>query len=994
MKGLCMDPNLRVQREKVARPSVFTSITFMKLLRHRAAAWIILVASLLLTAAVWYISNTSVIRSASARFNYRADDIKDAIASRMKEQEDVLRGGVGLFAALDTVDRKQWRTYVQKLELEKNFPGLLGYGFSLLVHPRDLATHIQGVRNEGFPTYDVWPVGQREIYTSIIYLEPFANRNLRAFGYDMFSEPERRAAMERARDTGASSVSGMITLVQETEKDVQRGFLMYLPVYRAKQLLETAEARREALIGYVYSPFRINDLMTGILGGASDIGFKIFDAGAAIPERVLYNFDAKVQLADLQQRSVFTSTRSLTIGGRTWTLLFYAGPEYLSISEKIQPIFVAVGGTLINLLLFLFLGSIAKQQERAEKLAKDMTVELNDAAIRTKAIIETVVDGLITINEDGIVESVNPSAEKLFGYSSAELIGKNVKVLMPDPYHSEHDSYLNRYRREGGARIIGRGREVSGKRKDGSIFPMDLGVSEMWLGTTRLFVGTVRDITERKQVERLKNEFISVVSHELRTPLTSIRGSLGLIAGGATGELNPKAGELIRIAYKNSERLTNLINDILDVEKIESGLMQFDLRPQELMPLVEQAVEANLAYARQLGVELEITTATRGIQIQVDADRFMQVMANLLSNAAKFSPPQGRVEISITQHDSTARISVRDHGNGIPSEFQGRIFQKFSQADSSETRTKGGSGLGLSISKAIVEQMKGRIYFETSIGEGTVFHVVLPLWVESPSIIGEEDTSVGSLPRVLVCEDDPDIAKLITLMLKQNGFEADIAPDAAKAGRMLHERTYVAMTLDLALPDRDGISLLRELRVDARTRDLPIIVVSANVEAGRAQINGGFGVLDWLGKPIDQYRLLAALKHCLHNETDRKPRVLHVEDDPDIGRIVSSVVGDIADFDIAGSLRDARAKLRTHQYELVILDVSLPDGAGWDLLNSIKGMDNPPPILIFSASDVGVVEAQRVTTALVKSRTSNDELAATIKQLLQKSMSTPPARVA
>ncbi len=258
---------------------------------------------------------------------------------------------------------------------------------------------------------------------------------------------------------------------------------------------------------------------------------------------------------------------------------------------------------------------------------------------------------------------------------------------------------------------------------------------ETWVLTTKMplrdrhgaVIGTFgvsHDITARKKIERMKNEFVSTVSHELRTPLTSIRGSLGLIAGGVVGTISPQAKALIDIAYSNSERLVRLINDILDIEKIESGKMAFDLQPQELMPLVEQALAANAGYAAHLGVHYVLAQAVPGAQVNVDTDRLIQVLTNLLSNAAKFSPLGAAVELAVTRTDAMLQVAVTDHGPGIPDEFRSRIFQKFAQADSSDTRQKGGTGLGLSICKAIVEHHGGEIGFSTT--GPTTFYFTLP----------------------------------------------------------------------------------------------------------------------------------------------------------------------------------------------------------------------------------------------------------------------------
>lgn len=241
--------------------------------------------------------------------------------------------------------------------------------------------------------------------------------------------------------------------------------------------------------------------------------------------------------------------------------------------------------------------------------------------------------------------------------------------------------------------------------------------------------GTVQDITEHKRVEQMKNEFVSTVSHELRTPLTSIAGALGLLAGGALGTLPEQSKPMLDIALKNSQRLTDLINDLLDMEKITAGKLRFDLRVQPLLPLVTQAIEANWPYANQHGVRFELAggEAAGGVLVRVDSQRLIQVLSNFLSNAAKFSPLDGQVEISVRRMGETVRVAVMDHGPGIPLEFHDRIFQKFSQADSSDTRQKGGTGLGLAITKELAVRMGGRVGFDSIPGQGATFYLDLPM---------------------------------------------------------------------------------------------------------------------------------------------------------------------------------------------------------------------------------------------------------------------------
>ncbi|MBI2745791.1 MAG: PAS domain S-box protein [Burkholderiales bacterium] len=245
-------------------------------------------------------------------------------------------------------------------------------------------------------------------------------------------------------------------------------------------------------------------------------------------------------------------------------------------------------------------------------------------------------------------------------------------------------------------------------------------------GRALRLIGTNIDITERKRVEQLKSEFVSMVSHELRTPLTSIGGALGLVCGGALGEMPAQVRSMLDIAYKNSQRLMHLINDLLDMEKLEAGMMRFDFKETELMPLVEQAIESTKAYAEQYRVPLVLAEHARGVRVRVDTGRLLQVLSNYLSNAVKFSPQGAPVEVRVSMQPDWVRVEVADHGEGVPLAFRERIFQKFSQADASDSRQKGGTGLGLAISKELMERMSGRVGFASPPGEGARFYFELP----------------------------------------------------------------------------------------------------------------------------------------------------------------------------------------------------------------------------------------------------------------------------
>lgn len=346
-------------------------------------------------------------------------------------------------------------------------------------------------------------------------------------------------------------------------------------------------------------------------------------------------------------------------------------------------------------------------------------------------LLDNVIDAIVTIDESGLIETFNPAAERVFGYEKADVVGRNVKLLMPDRYREQHDDFLFAYRESGISRILGKDIELPAQRRNGELFTMELAVSQITLQSQRRFIAVIRDISERKRIERMKNEFVSTVSHELRTPLTSIAGALGLINGGALGEVPAQMEEMLRIAQSNSQRLADLINDLLDMDKLVAGKMTFALQALRLWPLLEAAIEQNQPYAAQHSVALHLKPPQLDVEVRVNRQRFAQIMSNLLSNAAKFSAKGSEVEISAFLTDARVRISVRDFGVGIPEAFRSRIFGKFSQADATDTRQKGGTGLGLAITKELTERMSGQIGFESVEGRGAIFWVELPVEIDS-----------------------------------------------------------------------------------------------------------------------------------------------------------------------------------------------------------------------------------------------------------------------
>ncbi|QRN94896.1 PAS domain S-box protein [Archangium violaceum] len=513
-----------------------------------------------------------------------------------------------------------------------------------------------------------------------------------------------------------------------------------------------------------------------------------------------------------------------------------------------------------------------EERQQLEDLASWVELELNaltvqearTALARQERFFELSVDMLCIAGVDGTFRQLSRAWSRSLGHSEESLRATPLLALVHEEDRAATTEWLARGARGEPLPCF----EHRCRDRDGAWHWLQ------WNAVVNpeegILYGVARDITERKrleaerhQMERLKNEFVSTVSHELRTPLTSIRGSLGLLEGGVLGELPSQAQDMVRIARTNTERLIRLINDILDLEKMESGKLDFHLEPLELRVLLAQAAEAHHGYAEECGARVELAVEAPDAWAMVDGDRFLQVLANLLSNALKFSPRGERVTLRLARVGTRLRVSVEDRGPGIPESFRARIFQKFAQADGSDSRRKGGTGLGLSITRALVERMGGTLDFVTREGAGTTFRVELPEW------------------RAETCASTP--------------------------------------------PPR--------LPVESAAEPAPGLV---------------------------------------------RPRVLHVEADPDNRRVVADVLRDVADVVPAGSPPEAESALRTGPFPLVIAEPVLPEGG----LLPLAPLLAAAPVVLFSVREAEPEVARQVSAVLVKSRASNAELRAAVLRFL------------
>jgi len=464
-----------------------------------------------------------------------------------------------------------------------------------------------------------------------------------------------------------------------------------------------------------------------------------------------------------------------------------------------------------------------------------------------------------------------------------------------------------------------------------------------------------------EEVGRLKDEFLSTVSHELRTPLTSIRGAVGVIGDGVAGPVTDKQRKFLDIARNNTDRLTRLINDLLDLSKMEAGKMTFQMAHVSMASLLKEAGTTFAVAAHDKGLALDVDLPDPTLMVSADRDKIMQVLSNLLSNAVKFTD-RGGVLLWARAQGERVLVGVTDTGPGIPDGEREAIFSKFHQVDSSSTRKKGGTGLGLPICKHIVEAHGGEIRVERGgpaldgDGPGTTFAFTLPAAVAAPvAEIPPMSEGAGDGPRVLVIDDDPDVRLILRTNLESAGYVVFEAGSGEQGLRLARGLKPDLATVDLMLPDLDGFGVIEKLQSDPATAQIPVVVVSAlerDAEAARFQL------ADYFVKPVQPRDIMVRIDQLLaHSNGPRS--VLVVDDEPDVRTTVSEALANAGwTTRMAASGPIALEMAATERPDLILLDLHMPGMDGFEVITRLRAQEatREVPVMIFTA--IGGQEAK------------------------------------
>ncbi len=625
----------------------------------------------------------------------------------------------------------------------------------------------------------------------------------------------------------------------------------------------------------------------------------------------------------------------------------------------------------------------ARERERYVDELRESNAAFEQLVRKNELILNTAADGIFGLGLDYRLTFLNPAAAAMIGFSFEELQGRTIH----DAVHHTHadstpypaDLCPDRQALEDG--VAATVADDTFWRKDGTSFSVEYSVTPMRdeEGRTLGAVVTFRDTTERRALQRLKDEFVSTVSHELRTPLTSIRGALGLLASGLVARSPEKAQRMLDIAVSNTDRLVRLINDILDIERIESARVTLTKTRCEPAILLRDSVDLMRPMAEKAGIRIDLASLET-TPVWADADRITQTITNLLSNAIKFSPAGSAISVSAAHGREGIVFRVSDHGRGIPADKLESVFERFQQVDASDSRDRGGSGLGLTICRSIVRQHGGELRVESVVGKGSTFSFSLP-----SAVLQHDRAEPAAGARVIVCDDDPSVRETLETMLQQHGYNVLTVDGGEELLREVRSFRPDVILLDLFMPVMGGWHALAALRNDPETAAIPVVILSG---LSRDEAPAPFDLAGWVNKPLDEGTLIDTLEHAL-GLGGRKARIMVAEDDFDLaGVIITSFERHGIAACHASTGREAMDMMGEQAPDILILDLALPEIDGFGVVEWMRTQERlrSVPLIVYSGGDPTAGDRERLmlgpTQFLIKGRVAPDEFERRVVKLL------------
>ena len=863
------------------------SIVYEKLLQESESVnvWksvVFLIVCLCLTVVSVVYTEHNVKARLESEFASDCKIIKAKIESRLNEQSQFLASCSSFLAASDTVNRIEWEKFIKLEQISNNLTDIQGVGFSMIIPKNQLQVHIQKMRKEGFPGYTVQPFGEREIYTSLVYVEPF-----HTFGYDMYTEPVRRSAMERARDFDMAVLSDKVILAQKTDRELQSGNLMYIPVYRMSKPTNTVEGRRAAIIGWVYSPYLLNKIVQSIISTWDTI------KNDRIQAQVYENDSISSDSVFFSRQPIATKNKnSLPPGSLILPVVFNGKKLEICFSKSdVQPsyfnskvILVLITGIAISFLLLGLFLSLIKTKSRTAKVARQLISELKECESKFKTVADFCYDWEYwEEGKDGQIIYMSPSCQRISGYRPEEFLSDNLLLkrivhtgdskLFEDHFEKVHSIEHFYGNSELDFRII---------KKDGSVAYVSHLCTPVF-DDKHNYLGkriSIRDITVRRQAEELlrqteedlrkvvdeKDKLFSFISNDLRNPFVDFMGLTQTLAE-ELPSLTMARIQQIAVNIRNSAKnLSRLIDNLLQWPGVQEGLNTFNPEAFQLLPIVNESIAMLLESAKNKAIELTCNIPDNLVVI-ADRDMVSTIIRELVSNAVRFTSDSGKISISaISNNDGNIEVSIKDTGIGMSQAIVDNLFLSDGKSVRKDTENESDSGLGLLRCKELVEKQGGKIRVESEEGKGSNFYFTIPYkgisddntFTNHAVPIDEADNQVKNL-KILIAEDDEGSARLIALTVRPFGKEIIIVGTGVEAVETCRNNPDIDLVLmDIQMPVIDGYEATRQIR--QFNTDIVIIAQTAYTLTGDWGKSINAGCNDYISKPIMKDQLLNLLQ--------------------------------------------------------------------------------------------------------------------------------------